>query len=117
MNNYIRTDGNDQVVEIQLNVLVFQQGDYFVAYCPSVELSSYGDSIEEAKEGFDDVMRNYIDESEKNGTLWQDLQNHGWDLNIDNDKNAAPPQMVELNIPAGLLKKQFNESWRVPVTC
>lgn len=117
MKNYIKTDDNDQIIELQLNVLVFQQGDYYVAYCPSIELSSYGDTIEEAKNGFDDVMNNYLETSQKNGTLHSDLLSHGWQLNIDNDKNAAPPQMIELNIPAGLLKQQFNESWRVPVTC
>lgn len=117
MNNYIKTDGNNEVLHLQLSVLVFQQGDYYVSYCPSLELSSYGDTIEEAKAGFDDVMRVYIEECQKKGTLHADLMAHGWELNIDNDKNASPPQMVELNIPAGVLKQQFNENWRVPALC
>ncbi len=118
MKNYIKTDGRDSVIELQLSVLVFQQDEYFVAYCPSLELSSYGDSIQDAKDGFDDVMQNYIEDSQKRGTLHDDLIAHGWKINVDNDKNAEPPQMVELNIPGGLLKKQFNESWSVPAaTC
>jgi hypothetical protein len=114
MNNYIKTDRNDQVIEIQLSVLVFQQEEYFLAYCPSIQLSSYGDSIEDAKEGFDDVMREYLEQSEKNGSLHRDLLSHGWIANIANDKNMTPPPMIELNIPAGMLKKQFRQlytSW------
>lgn len=117
MSNYIKIDDRNKEITLQLSVLVFQQGDYYVSYCPSLELSSYGDSIEEAKTGFDDVMKIYLEECQKKGTLHADLLAHGWQLNIDNDKEAAPPQMVELNIPAGVLKQQFNESWRVPAEC
>ncbi|MES2703795.1 MAG: hypothetical protein V4649_14235 [Bacteroidota bacterium] len=55
---------------------VFQQGDYYVAYCPSLELSSYGDSVEDAKAGFDDAMNIYLEHCEKSGTLEQDLLKH-----------------------------------------
>lgn len=115
MKNYIKTDGLDNVIELQLNVLVFQQGDFYVAYCPSLNLSSYGDTIDDAKTGFDEVMEAYLDECEENGSLRDDLVKNGWTLNIQNHKKAEPPAVVELNIPAGLLKQQFNENWSVPV--
>lgn len=115
MKNYIKTDGFGDVIELQLNVLVFQQGDYFVAYCPSVNLSSYGDTIEDAKAGFDEVMEAYLEDCKENGSLHQDLIKNGWTLNIKNHKKAEPPATVDLNIPAGLLRKQFNENWSVPV--
>lgn len=115
MNNYIKTDGNQNILELQLNVLVFQEGKFYVSYCPSLELSSYGESVLEAKEGFDEVMKEYLEECKRNGTLHQDLTNHGWTFTIiHNQKMAAPPAQVELNIPAGLLKTQFNENWKVP---
>jgi predicted RNase H-like HicB family nuclease len=115
MLNTIKTDGNDQVLELRLSVLVFQEGDYYVSYCPSLNLSSYGESIQEAKDGFDEVMRHFIDESVKHKTLRKDLLGNGWILH--NHYKIEPPEQVELNIPGGSLKKQFNESWRVPATC
>jgi predicted RNase H-like HicB family nuclease len=115
MKNYIKTDGLDNVLELQLNVLVFQQGDYYVAYCPSLNLSSYGDTIEEAKIGFDEVMEAYLEDCKENGSLHEDLIRNGWNVNIQNHKKAEPPAMVELNIPAGSLRQQFNENWSVPI--
>jgi hypothetical protein len=115
--NIIKTQGGDNFLELQLSVLVFQEGDYFLSYCPSLDLSSYGNSIHDAKEGFDDVMKNFIEDSVKNKTLHEDLIKHGWKINIHNAKKAEPPAQVELNIPAGILKKQFNENWTVPAMC
>ncbi len=114
MKNYIKTDGFDSVIELQLNVLVFQQGDYYVAFCPSLNLSSYGDSIDDAKVGFDEVMTSYLEECKENVSLQEDLIKNGWTFNIQNNK-ADPHAMVELNIPAGLLRTQFTENWSVPV--
>jgi predicted RNase H-like HicB family nuclease len=114
MNNYIKTDGFDNVIELQLNILVFQQGDYYVAYCPSLNLSSYGDTIEEAKLGFNEVMEAYLEECRENNSLHEDLIKNGWKINIQNNKKAEPPAMVELNISAGVLRQQFNTNWSVP---
>jgi len=115
MNNYIKTDESDNVLELKLSVLVFQEGDYYVAFCPSLNLSSYGGSIDEAKEGFDEAMQIYLDACKEDGTLHKDLVKNGWVFSIENNKKVEPPSMVELNIPAGLLRTQFNENWSVPV--
>lgn len=115
MNNYIKTDGFDNIIELQLNVLVFEQGDYYVAFCPSLNLSSYGDSIEEAKTGFDEVMTSYLEDCKETNSLHEDLEKNGWTFNIQDTTIAEPPAMIELNIPSGLLRTQFNENWKVPV--
>lgn len=113
--NIIKTDGNENVLELQLNVLIFQEGDFYISYCPSLNLSSYGESIQDAKDGFDEVMTGFIEDSVKRKTLHADLTNHGW--RVSNHHRIEPPDQVELNIPAGVLKKQFNENWRVPADC
>lgn len=116
MNNFIRTDGNQNVLELHLSVLVFQEGEYLVAFCPSLGLSSYGDSVQDAKEAFDEVMKDYIEYSKKNKSLHDDLVSHGWKFTvIQNQQKAEPPAQVELDIPAGLLRTQFNENWKVAV--
>ncbi len=114
MNNYIETHDTENVIELQLNVLVFQEGLYFVAFCPSLNLSSYGDSIEEAKIGFDEVMNAYLEDCKENNSLHEDLLKNGWTF-IQNAKKPEPPVKVELNIPGGFLRTQFNENWIVPV--
>ena len=96
MKNLIKTDSFDNVIELQLNVLVFQQGDYYVAYCPSLNLSSYGDTISDAKSGFDEVMEAYLEECRENGSLHDDLVKNGWKLNIQNHKK--PNLLLWLNL-------------------
>jgi len=88
---------DNKKIELQLSVLVFEQGDYFVAYCPSLEISSYGISVEDAKVGFDDAMNVYLAYCIENGTLKKDLADHGWLIEHKPDK-YAPPSEIKLNI-------------------
>jgi len=112
MKNIIKVDDKNKVIVLQLSVLVFQEGKYFVAYCPSLNLSSYGNSIKDAKKAFDEAMQDYIDYCMENNSLHEDLLKNGWKVVSD---KIEPPSQVELNIPAGLLRTQFNENWRVGV--
>ncbi|TMI68396.1 MAG: hypothetical protein E6H09_22790 [Bacteroidetes bacterium] len=113
LKNFIKTDGDNNVLELQLNVLVFQQGEFFVSLCPSLNLSSYGDSVQDAKDGFDEVMKSYIEDCTKDGSLHKDLMKLGWTF-FSKQTKVIPPAQVELDIPGGALKKQFNENWTVP---
>lgn len=60
MTDFIKTDGVEPV-ELSLEVQLIKEGDYIVAYCPSLELSSYGDSEEDAKTAFEEVLKIFID--------------------------------------------------------
>ncbi len=112
MSDYIKTDGGENVLELKLNILVFQEDNFFLAYCPSLNLSSYGDSIQDAKDAFDEIMQSYIQDTQSRGTLTKDLVSLGWRLEIINHR-AEPPSELQLEIPAGMLRKQYNESWPV----
>jgi predicted RNase H-like HicB family nuclease len=113
VDNRIKRKG-DNTVEVQLSLLVFKQGDYYVALCPSLELSSYGISVDDAKAGFDDAMNLYIEHSIENGTLEKDLLEHGWKIEQKPVKIVQPTQ-IELNIPTGQLISQFNQNWYMPI--
>ena len=110
---YIKKD-NDKFIEIQLGVLVFQEEDSYLAFCPALNLSTYGDSISDVKFAFDDLIKSYIEDGTRMGTLEKDLTSHGWILQINAGK-AEPPKEVDLNIPAGMLRQQFSEAFRIPV--
>src|SRR5690349_17405391 len=102
MDNFIKTDGSANVLELLLSVLVLKQDDLYVAYCPSLELSSYGTTIDEARTGFDEVIDAYLEYCKENQSLKEDLKKHGWTV-VDQQNNikAEPPATVNLNIPAG----------------
>ncbi|MEX6691197.1 hypothetical protein QTN47_27050 [Danxiaibacter flavus] len=99
MDNFSKTDGDANVLELALSLLVLKQEDLYVAYCPSLELSSYGSTIDEARTGFDEVIDAYLEYCKKNQSLKEDLKRHGWTV-IDqkNHIKAEPPATVDLNI-------------------
>ncbi|MEX8548002.1 MAG: hypothetical protein V5804_10420 [Mucilaginibacter sp.] len=55
MENYIETD-NNSTFEVPLEVQLIKDGNYIVSYCPALELSSYGDNEDDAKEGFEEAL-------------------------------------------------------------
>jgi len=105
---------SDKYIEVQLGVLIFQEEDAYLAFCPALNLSTYGDSISEVKSAFDDLIASYVEDGTRQGTLEKDLVAHGWTLQMKAGK-AAPPAEIDLNIPGGMLRKQFSEPFRIPL--
>lgn len=77
-NNRIRR--NAKGIEIEVEVLLVKEGDYWVSYAPSLKLSSYGDSKEEAKKGFSEALGIFIEDTVRKGTLERLLIEYGWTL-------------------------------------
>jgi len=106
--------GNDHEVEVQLSLLVYKQGDYYMALCPSLDLSSYGDSVEDALVGFEGAMQIYLEHCVETGTLEADLKNHGWQI-AELPTRFRQPARVTLDIPGGTLISQYNQNWYMPI--
>ena len=79
-NNRIRKHAKS--LEIEVEVLLVKEGDYWVSYAPSLKLSSYGDSQAEAKKGFSEALGIFIDDTMKKGTLERLLIEYGWTLSL-----------------------------------
>ena len=77
-NNRIRS--NSKGLEIEVEVLLVKEGDYWVSYAPSLKLSSYGHTKEEAKKGFSEVLGIFMDDTIRKGTLERLLIEYGWTL-------------------------------------
>ena len=74
--NYIKI--HDDSVEISVSLFVFQEGDTYIAYCPSLDLSGYDLTEESARADFDFMLSDYLSNQLRNGTLRSDLTSHGW---------------------------------------
>lgn len=66
---------NRNSISINVQVVLFQEEDLWVAYCPPLELSSYGDDQEDAKAAFDEAMDIFLKETDRKGTLERYLLN------------------------------------------
>jgi predicted RNase H-like HicB family nuclease len=71
---------NRNKLEARLEVAVYKEGKYFVAYCPALEVSSYATTIEKAKERFGEELKIFLDETIRKGTLERLLLQYGWIL-------------------------------------
>ena len=74
-----------------LQVTFLKEGDQFVAYSPSLDLSTCGETLEEARRRFGEAALLFVQELDKKGTREQVLSGLGWE-----QKNSSfiPPLVV-----------------------
>lgn len=75
-------------VKSELAVFLFKEDDNYIAYSPALDLAGYGKTEEDARDSFNIVLKGYFDYALKEGTLYQDLKEHGW--NIKEHKVETP---------------------------
>jgi predicted RNase H-like HicB family nuclease len=71
---------NQNSLNISVEVALFKEDEIWVAYCPALEVSSYGDDKKEAKEAFEEAMQIFLAETQRKGTLEKYLLKLGWQL-------------------------------------
>lgn len=83
--NAISINGNN--IKISVSVYLFKEGNTYIAYCPSLDLSGYDTTEESAKADFEYILRDWLRTQSKNKTLKNDLEQHGWRMenNIANE--------------------------------
>ncbi len=63
---------------ISLEINVFKERDVYVALCPELNVSSFGDEIESAKESLREALEAFLEECEAMGTLQEVLEDAGF---------------------------------------
>lgn len=80
------------MIPIEFDMIVFKEDKTYVAYCPELDVSSCGDSVEHAKEMLKTAMRLFLEESEKMGTLEDILEESHYKK--DASGKWFPPKVV-----------------------
>ena len=93
-----------------LNLFLKKQGDYIVAMCPALDLSSYGRDNEDAKKAFAEAFEIFIEETMEKGTLEKELLRLGWQLQLKPVAKYKPP--VSHDFPKS---KQVREKVQIPI--
>jgi hypothetical protein len=75
---------------VSLQVLILRQNDSYIAYCPPLELSTYGDSEDDVKVAFEDAVQIFLEETSSKGTLHAELQRMGWTINKNGSVRYVP---------------------------
>lgn len=61
-------------------VVFFREDDAFIAHCPVLDLSTCGETYDEALSNFNDALELFLEECNERGTLPQVLEASGWKL-------------------------------------
>jgi len=76
-----------------LEFYVFMQSGKYIAYCPSLDLSSSAESFNDAVSSFYEAFQLYVETCVEMGTLQQDLLGHGWKIKKN---GVTPPKFTML---------------------
>ena len=80
------------MISIDYDMIVFKEEEAYVAYCPELDLSSCGNSVEHAKEMLKTAVRLFVEEAEKMGTLEDILEESKYSK--DTSGRWLPPKLV-----------------------
>jgi predicted RNase H-like HicB family nuclease len=95
-------------IKVEVSILLLKENGNFVAYCPALELSSYGDSEQEAKGAFEEALEIFLEETTHKGTLEKELLKRGWTLQQSPKVNYHPPRISEKKLFQLMKSKTHN---------
>ena len=81
--NYIQMNSvvlNGNNVKISVSVFLFKEGEVYIAYCPSLDLSGSDVMEDNAKVDFEYMLKDWLKTQSVNKTLVKDLIEHGWKI-------------------------------------
>jgi len=80
------------MVAIDYDIIVFKEDGTYVAYCPELDVSSCGNTVEHAKNMLKTAVRLFLEEAEKLGTLADILEESRYTK--DSGGRWLPPRLV-----------------------
>lgn len=83
-------------IKAKLDLYSFIDDGVYIVYCPALDLSGYGYSLEEAKESFSEVFQQYITYCINKDSLHKDLLKHGWSVRGKKSKDIKAPKLEDL---------------------
>lgn len=80
------------MIPIEFDMIVFKEDKSYVSYCPELDISSCGNTVEHAKEMLKIAVKLFIEEADRIGSLEDILVESNYKKNQDG--KWLPPRMV-----------------------
>ena len=81
--------------DIVVRAEIFREGDLYVGVCPDLDVSSFGETVEEARRSLREALEAFIEECKAMGTLAEVLEEAGFERQ---DRNWLPRQPVSAEL-------------------
>ena len=76
-----------------LDLIIYKEDNLYIALCPSLELSSTGETWNQAIQNFYEAFQLHVECCLEMGTLFDDFKEHGWTITAN---KITPPKFSEL---------------------
>jgi predicted RNase H-like HicB family nuclease len=77
-------------MNISARIEIFKEGDAYVALSPELNVSSFGETIEDAKKSIKEAINAFVEECERMGTLEDVLEESGFSKTNDSWESRRP---------------------------
>lgn len=78
-------------IKFSLPVTIIREDKSFIAYTPTLDISTAGDTLEEAQQRFEELVEIFFEEIIEKGTIEQVLTDLGWEKKA---KTFIPPSII-----------------------
>ena len=95
-NNKIQKNRN--TIKARVEVLIIKEEDTYVAFCPALDLSSYGETEKKALHAFGSALNIFFEETQRKGTLEKALLKLGWSLRQYPQPMYEPPKIASADL-------------------
>jgi predicted RNase H-like HicB family nuclease len=105
-------------IQVNIEIVLFKEGETWIAYSPALELASYGDSLEDAKHAFHEMIDIFLEETNRKGSLEKYLLKLGWQLQQRPKPKYNQPDLKTLKNKSILFKnsRTYTEKVSIPVS-
>ena len=86
-------DNMNREYRFNIEFYIFMENGVCIAYCPSLDISSSGNTFNDAISNFYEMFQLYIESCMDSKTLYDDLLAHGWKMHT---KSIQPPTFAAL---------------------
>jgi len=83
-------------IKCNLPLIIFEEENNIITYCPALDLSGYGSTEEDAKKSFEVTLSEYFRYTVNKKTLAEDLKKLGWTIRKNLKKEPIPPTLENL---------------------
>ena len=99
---------NELHIQLAINVINFPDGDYYIAYSPELDISTYARNKEDVNKRFEERLTIFFETATRKKNLFKQLKDLGWTIQDKPKPDLIPPE--EVKIPLHFLKARNYES-------
>ena len=119
---FTNIEHGNKFIEVKLCVYLFKEDDSYIAYCPALDLSSYGTTENHARKSFEEILEITLKYMINKNTLIEDFQKHGWIIKSLKQKKIKSPSIEQMIHSNKVLKdildnkeyRKYNQQVEIP---